>query len=153
MNPKKLEEKLYQRRKFLGLDQEYMGAKMNMTQSGYSWIENGKVKFSDELLNKIKAIDGFADFDAETPEPKVKAGRWELIQQIWPWNILSLYFLLFIIVVLLLEQAYRIAIVSYEGIYAGFGPDHTVDIPLLLIFLLPFALLTWYYWPKKADNQ
>ena len=149
MNPKKIEEKLYQRRKLLGLDQEYMGAKMNITQSGYSWIENGKVKFNDELLKKIKSIDGFADFDAEKPEPLVKSGRWEIIWQIWPWSSLSLNILLLIIGLLLLDQAYQIAIDSYEGIHAGLRTDSTFKFSLLVVFLIPLAFLIWYYLPKK----
>ncbi len=149
MNPKKLEEKLYQRRRLLDLDQEYMAAKMNISQSGYSLIENGKVKLSEELLKKIKAIDGFADFDAESLEPEVKAGGWEKIRQIWPWNSFSLNAFLVFLALLFLEQAYRIAVDSYDGFLAGLGSDHDIDISFSFVILLPFSLLIWYYWPKK----
>ena len=149
MNPKKIEEKLYQRRKFLVLCKEYKGDKMNNTQSGYSSIEKGKVKFSDELLSKIKAIDGFADFDAETPEPEVKADRLQMIRQIWPWSSFSLKILLIIIALLLLEQAYQIVVESYYGINAGLQPDPSFHTSILFVFLMPLALLIWFYRPKK----
>ena len=65
---KSLGDKLRERREFLGYSQEYVGAKLNMTQSAVSWIENGKTKFTGDLVQKVKEIEKFEDFDEGTPE-------------------------------------------------------------------------------------
>lgn len=77
--------KLRKRRESLGLDQDYLGAKINRTQSAISLIENGKVKFTEKLIKEIKSVEGFEDFDQESLEPADILNAREVFLLKWRW--------------------------------------------------------------------
>ena len=111
MKKSNLLEKLRKRRELLDFSQDYMGVLMNMSQPAYSLIENGQTKLTDELLEKIKTIEGFEGFDEETPLPVEHLAADERIP-LWPWGRTSLNSTIVVVVILLLNLASFFAEVS-----------------------------------------
>lgn len=154
MNDRDLLKKLRKRRKLLDLDQHYMGSKLNMTQSGYSWVENGKVKLTPALLQKIKEIEGFEHFDTDPPEEVVKIGVREFILQKWPWSKRSLFITLMPIGLLYFEKVLSVAEDISRGFNPTAGPHTYVTLIVALILGSPYAIFVcWLFWPKTWSKK
>ena len=139
-----LREKLRRRREYLGYSQFYMGAKLSMGQSAYSYIENGKTKLTPELIQRIKEIKKFEDFDLGTPEypGNLIVRRLTLLE--WPWSITSLYIAYSIVGLLLINLASIFADHVSRGISAGGGTNIYISIALTILFFALFCLII--YW-------
>ena len=137
MKKSNLLEKLRKRRELLDFSQDYMGILMNMSQPAYSLIENGQTKLTDELLEKIKAIEGFEDFDQETPLPVENLAVDERILLRWPWGRTSLNITIVVVVILLLNLASFFADHAWRGFGVGAEPDgFTLIITVILLALI-----------------
>lgn len=134
---------LRKRREYLGYGQKYMGAKLNMSQSGYSWIENGKTKLTPELVQRIKEIEKFEDFDQGTPEypGNIIVRRLTLLE--WPWSITSLYITYSVVGLLLLNLASSFADDLSRGISAGGGTNLYISIALTIFFFALFCFMIY----------
>ena len=127
MKEQKLLEKLRRRRELLDFSQDYMGMKLDMSQPAYLFIEKGKTKLTDELLEKIKAVEGFEDFDKE---PTLAVGNSAADKGIplWPWGRTSLNITLVIVFLLLLNLASMFADDVSRGFVVGGEPDGIVTV-------------------------
>ena len=150
MKKSDLLEKLRVRRELLDFSQDYMGIKLDMSQPAYSFIENGQTRLTDELLEKIKTIKGFENFDEETPLFAEHLAADERIPLRWPWGQTSLNSTIVIVVILLLNLALFLADHSWRGFGAGVEPDGftlIIAVVLLLLFgwimYLLFRLVKW----------
>ena len=85
MKQQELREKLRARRDRLEYSQEYMGAKLGISQAAYSDIETGKTKLTEKLVTQIKAIDKFEDFFQEEPDKDLKSFVQTIVEK-WPWK-------------------------------------------------------------------
>ena len=115
-----------------------------------SLIENGQTKLTDELLEKIKAIEVFEDFDQETPLPVENLAVDERIPLRWPWGRTSLNITIVVVVILLLNLASFFADHAWRGFGVGAEPDgFTLIITVILLALfvgimyLLFRLAKW----------
>ena len=155
MKKSNLLEKLRKRRELLDFSQDYMGVLLNMSQPAYSLIENGQTKLTDELLEKIKTIEGFEGFDEETPLPVEHLAADERIP-LWPWGRTSLNITIFVVVILLLNLASFFADHAWRGFGVGAEPDgFTLIITVILLALfvgiiyLLFRLAKWLLYRRS----
>jgi len=139
MKKSNLLEKLRVRRELLDFSQDYMGIKLDMSQPAYSFIENGQTKLTDELVEKIKTIEGFADFDQETPLPVENLVADERIPLRWPWSRTSLKITIGVVLLLLLNLASMFADDFARGFSAGAEPDGIVTFIIAVILLAFFV--------------
>ena len=150
MDKEHLAKKLRERRELLGFGQEYMGAKLNITQPGYWRIEKGRVKFTPRLLENLKAIANFADFDTpsevqveRTDEPTTLASR-------WPWDKFLLYVLVILVGSYCLDKVFSMG----EDLYRGFtgntyeNQDMMANIAVIY-FVLGVGFIYWFVFRKK----
>ncbi len=144
MENEQLAELFYRRRNMLGLSQDYMGAKLDMSQPGISWIESGKIKISPRLLEDIKAIKGFEDFDqpgALLPDnqnaPKTLADKWR-------WGKPLLYASVLIAGALILEKIFSIGEEFYRGMWDN--AQEKKDIMGIIAWLYFLSGATFIYW-------
>ena len=105
----------------------------------YSLIENGQTKLTDELLEKIKKIEGFEDFDQEAPLPVKNLAADERILLRWPWGRTSLNSTIFVVVILLLNLASFFADHAWRGFGVGAEPDAYVTLIIAVILLALFV--------------
>jgi len=138
MKKSNLLEKLRKRRELLDFSQDYMGILMNMSQPAYSLIENGQTRLTDELLEKIKTIEGFEGFDEETPLPVEHLAADERIP-LWPWGRTSLNSTIIIVVLLLLNLASMFADDVSRGFGVGAEPDAYVTLIIAVVLLALFV--------------
>jgi transcriptional regulator with XRE-family HTH domain len=138
MKKSNLLEKLRVRRELLDFSQDYMGILMNMSQPAYSLIENGQTRLTDELLEKIKTIEGFEGFDEETPLPVEHLAADERIP-LWPWGRTSLNSTIVIVVLLLLNLASMFADDVSRGFGVGAEPDAYVTLIIAVVLLALFV--------------
>ena len=138
MKKSNLLEKLRKRRELLDFSQDYMGILMNMSQPAYSLIENGQTRLTDELLEKIKTIEGFEGFDEETPLPVEHLAADERIP-LWPWGRTSLNSTIVIVVLLLLNLASMFADDVSRGFGVGAEPDAYVTLIIAVVLLALFV--------------
>jgi len=144
MKKSNLLEKLRKRRELLDFSQDYMGVLMNMSQPAYSLIENGQTKLTDELLEKIKTIEGFERFDEEAPLPVENLVADERISLRWPWSRTSLNITIVVVVILLLNLASFFADHAWRGFGVGAEPDGftlIITVILLALFVVIIYLL------------
>ena len=139
MKKSNLLEKLRKRRELLDFSQYYMGMLMNMSQPAYSLIENGQTKLTDELLEKIKTIEGFERFDEETPLPVENLVADERILLRWPWGRTSLNITIGVVLLLLLNLASMFADDFARGFSADAEPDGIVTFIIAVILLALFV--------------
>ena len=138
MKKSNLLEKLRVRRELLDFSQDYMGIKLDMSQPAYCFIENGQTKVTDELVEKIKKIEGFEGFDEETPLPVEHLAADERIP-LWPWGRTSLNSTIVIVVLLLLNLASMFADDVSRGFGVGAEPDAYVTLIIAVVLLALFV--------------
>ena len=143
MEDNSLREKLRRRREYLGYTQRYMGAKLKMTQSGYSKIENGETKLTPELVQRIKEIEKFEDFDLGTPEYPGNIIVRRLILLEWPWSITSLYITYSVVGLLFLNLASMFADDASRGLDASGGANVYLVAGLTLFYFVLFGLIVY----------
>ena len=140
---KSLGDKLRERREFLGYSQEYVGAKLNMTQSAVSLIENGKTKFTGDLVQKVKEIEKFEDFDEGTPELAENLVARKLPFLTRPWGKTSLYITYSVVGLLLFNLASMFADDASRGLDASGGANVYLVAGLTLFYFVLFGLIIY----------
>lgn len=150
MKQQELREKLRARRDRLEYSQEYMGAKLGISQAAYSDIETGKTKLTEKLVTQIKAIDKFEDFFQEEPDKDLKSFGQTIVEK-WPWKKKSLYLIIAIIGWAGLDVVVRAPADFMRG--SGAGTEQQYDVITGMIGLgltLMLALfIYWFFWVKK----
>ena len=156
MKEQRLLEKLRRRRELLDFSQDYMGMKLDMSQPAYLFIEKGKTKLTDELLEKIKAVEGFEDFDKE-PTLAVENSAADKEIPLWPWGRTSLNITLVIVFLLLLNLASMFADDVSRAFVLGGEPDGIVTVVIAVILFalfvgiiyLLFRLAKWLLYRRR----
>ncbi len=149
MDKQTLAEKLRERRELLGLGQEYMSEKLNMTQPGYSGIENDKVRFTPKLIRDIRSIKDFEDFDRPgAARPANSEGKQTLASK-WPLGKPLLYVVVILGGAVCLDLVFQIG----EDLYLGFTGEtkENLDITGLIAvvyFVLGILLIRWLVFRK-----
>lgn len=150
MDNQKLADKLRKTREALGYSQEYMGAKLGMTQSGYSWIEMGKTRITPSLLKELKSIENLENFDEPTAgevtnreTPNTLAGRWR-------WGKPLLYVTVVVIGALVLEKGFSIGEEFYRG-WSGETKENEgiMAIVAVIYFLSGVGFIYWLVFRTK----
>jgi len=150
MEEKNLPKKLRVRRETLGHSQEYMGAKMGMTQSGYSLIEIGQTRITPSLFKELKSIEGFENFDERAvgemtnkETPNTLAGRWR-------WGKPLLYVTVVVIGALVLEKVFSIGEEFYQG-WSGNTEENEAAMGIIAViyFLSGVWFIYWLVFRKK----
>ncbi len=159
-NKKTLGDKLRERREQLGLGQEYIYTKLDMTQPAYSCIENNKVRFSPRLVQIINAIKGFENFDQPDaawlnqpndmpfpnglqPGPRTLASRWR-------WGKSLLYVTVIFGGTLLIDPIFQIGQNFYMGVSGKTVLDKDLMSLVAVIFLVVYVtLIRWIVFRKK----
>lgn len=143
MEDDSLRKKLRKRRKYLDYSQFYMGAKLGMDQSAYSLIENGKTKLTPKLIQRIKEIEKFEDFDQGTPDYPANIIVRRLTFLEWPWSLTALYITYSVVGLLLLNLASIFADDLSRGISAGGGTNIYISIALTIFFFALFCFIIY----------
>lgn len=159
-NKKTLGDKLRERREQLGLGQDYIYTKLDMTQPAYSCIENNKVRFSPQLVQTINSIKGFENFDQPDADwlnqPNdmpvqngVQTVRRTLASR-WRWGKNLLYLVVILVGALLADPLFQIGENSYLGLTGKTALDNEIMALVAVIFLVIYvALIRWIVFRKK----
>ncbi len=156
MKNKTLGYKLYYRRKLLGHSQLYLATKVGMTQSALSFIENGQTKFTDELVQKFKAIENYEDFDVaeiEKVDPFDTLGV--IINE--PWVMCCLILAAFVAIILYLNFLFVAAEDAARGYVVGEGREFAnmvftftfILVAINVIFVYAVYRLIKLWWKRR----
>ncbi len=144
MKKKSLGEKLRERREQLGLGQDYMYTKLNMTQPAYSCIENDKVRFSPKLVRVINLITGFENFDQPDVVGPTNPGRKQTLASRWRWGQPLLYVVVIVVGVVLADPIFQIGEDLYQGSSGEVKEDNNIMALIAVSYLVLYALLVWW---------
>lgn len=150
MAQKSLGEKLHARRTQLGYNQLYLAVKIKADQSTISLLEKGDLKFTDDWVQRIKAVEGFKDFDQDPPGEEVPAPGPQALAMKWPFSKSFFYILVAGLTLLLFDEAFTAAGELATGFSNGAGPDARVHMGFIVVFFSVIGfLIYWFFWEKK----
>jgi DNA-binding XRE family transcriptional regulator len=158
-NKKNLAEKLRERRESLGLGQDFMSEKLNITQPAYSWIENEKRRLTPKLILDIKSIKDFEDFDGSDagptnsdglPRPNGVQPGGQTLASRWPLSKPLLYVMVILVGALCLDLVFQMGEYFYQGITGETEENQDIMAVIAVIyFVLGILLIRWIVFKKE----
>lgn len=144
MEQKNLRDKLRARRESLGYSQEYMAAKLGISQAGYSLIELGPTRITARLQKELKSIEKFEDYDEPAAGEMTGGDTPATLAERWRLGIPLLYVTVVLIGALVLDRVFYIG----EELYRGFSGEKEENEGVMgIIAVIYFVIGVWsIYW-------